>query len=168
MRWPLRVTWWGWSGVKVLPAQPKQGFAKVQVPGQEGRTQGHSPAGGLWDLIREAQDFPEVTLFPNVNSPGMPNPSLSPYQVRGPPRKHLAHSHGWRDPAQGRGSGKLLTHYVPSTCPPPNPGGLLGLATPTRCPTRESGQSWRGDWELTSRRGMMRWQASSSLLAKQM
>lgn len=131
------MTRWGWSGVKVLPAQPKQGFAKVQVPGQEGRTQGRSPGGGLWDLIREAQDFPEVTLFPNVNSPGMPNPSLSPHQVRGLPRKHLAHPHGWRDPAQGRGSGKLLTHYVPSTCPPPNPGGLLGLVTPTRCPTRE-------------------------------
>lgn len=47
--------------VKVLPVQPKWGFAKVQLLGQEGRTRGHSPTGSLWDLIGEAQVFPEVS-----------------------------------------------------------------------------------------------------------
>lgn len=66
----------------------------------------------------------------------------------------------------GQMLGEALNHHVPSLCPSPNPEGLPGLETQ---PGALAGQGRTGaDLGLTSRRGMIRWQASSSLLAKQM
>ena len=59
-----------------------QNFAKVHPKGQEARTQGHSPTGGLWDLTGEADKFHDMTSYPSVSCPGMSNPTLSSHQVR--------------------------------------------------------------------------------------
>lgn len=63
--------------VSALQAQPKQGYAKVQLEDPRRQDQGTQEAAGLTQRV-----LFEVSLCTSVSAEGRPKPTLSSHQVR--------------------------------------------------------------------------------------